>query len=1158
MFARFLGVFVVCVLVSAQDFRATISGQVTDPSKAAVPGATVKAILTDTNTVTDTTTNASGYYTLPYLTPGKYVVEVSAPGFKTLRRAELVLMVADKIDLPLTLELGPVGTEITVSAVIESIETADASGGLNFETTQTGEYPLNGRQAYMLMELAPGVLFTQEEFGATGFSGTRGWDVTGNYVINGGVRGSNQFLMNGAPISTTGSWQVSPNMEAIQEFKVMTNTYDAQFGRTGGGTVNTTLKSGTNNWHGSLFEYMRNSILDANTTQNNRQGAPRGKHITNQFGGTAGGPIRKNKDFVFLSFEGFRERVPFPIVTDSPPLDLRDGQHFSAYAINIFDPLTSRRCQAGVDASRCSSTYIRSPFPGNGIPLSRVSPIGTSFLSFWPAPNAPGQTQNFYATNNTGKYHYDQPIGRWDHVLGERDRFNVVVSFQKGWEDRNQNGYPPPAQSGNIISQRQPQHYIANWTRILTPSGVLDVRASFGRFTSYFPNGLRNYAFTPEQLGMKMPRPATVNQPALPRIELDLYSTIIGNKYDWNTSNQWNFAPSVTKTHGTHTTKFGGEYAYIAQGKGNIDLANGLFKFDRTWTRQYTDRDGGRGDGSGVASLLLGMPASGYINWNDTYYRSWPYFAFFIQDDWKVRRNLTLNLGLRYDVQIPFVERWNRVNSGFDFNTKNPLSDQVIANWMKLKAGYDATRPQYPYPDPPEALYGGKMFVVPGASRRTYDTDWTDIQPRLGIAWAFMRKMVLRTGFGVYYRTATQENYTDGFSQRTNYAASFDGNITPNAGLTGPYSLQDPFPGGLTAPSGPGLGLLTNIGNAVNFDGRRRPIPRTYQYSFGLQRWLPWNARLDMSYVGSQTVHDSMDWQLNYFPYDVYMQGHDSPSFLNRKIPNPFYGILPETSDFGKGPTFNAENLFRPYPLFNGITQKTTPWSKYRYDSLQIRLEKRFFGSRKSGGLTTVLSYTFSKNFEANHRLNSWNLNEPPIHELSSYDKPQSFALSGVWDLPLGRNRALLGGANPVVRNVVSNWNVNWIVTYYAGYPTTKPNAMFVCESYFAPNGQTADRWFNNDPACYRSRPSYTPRDTEDRFAWIRNPARPNLNLTLARTFRIRERYSFQLRGESFNTTNGPMFLGPNTDRQDPRFGKLPIQQKNFPRLIQISAKLLF
>src|ERR1035441_6284271 len=348
--------------------------------------------------------------------------------------------------------------EVTVSATTEILATGDASGGVNFDSTLTSELPLNGRQVYMLMSLSPGVQFTQEEFGATGYSGTRGWDVSGAYVMNGGVSGANSFSMNGAPNSITGTWQMAPNVDAIQEFKVQTNTYDASMGRTGGGSVNTVLKSGSNNWHGTLFDFMRNSILDANYTQNNQvlpNGAPRGKHITHQYGGTLGGALKKDRDFVFVSFEGFHEIVPFPVTATVPPADTLGGQNFTKYKITIYDPATGRTCVNKVDVSgTCTTAFIRSPFPGNVIPASRISPIGAKILSGYPAPNTTPATastfaQTFVYSNSTGRYWYYQPIVRWDRTLNANNRVYVMLTFQHGQEYRNQTGIPGAAAAGN-------------------------------------------------------------------------------------------------------------------------------------------------------------------------------------------------------------------------------------------------------------------------------------------------------------------------------------------------------------------------------------------------------------------------------------------------------------------------------------------------------------------------------------------------------------------------------------------------------------------------------------------------------------------------------------------------------------------------------------
>ncbi|MBI3208256.1 MAG: carboxypeptidase regulatory-like domain-containing protein [Candidatus Solibacter usitatus] len=1163
--ARFAAIyFVLLSSLAAQDFRATISGQVTDESGSAIPGAKVRAIQLSTNQVTEKTTNADGYFTLPYLMPSTYEIEVEAGGFSKFKKTNVALLVAEKLDMPITLKVGAVSEQITVTAESGEIQTADASRGLNFDSLMTSEYPLNGRQVYMLMDLTPGVLFTQEQFGSSGFSGTRGWDTNGSYVMNGGLSGTNSFSLNGAPISLTGSWQVAPNTDAIQEFKVMTNTYDAAIGRTGGGSVNTTLKSGSNKWRGSLANFMRNSVLDANITQNNRVGAPKGKHITNQYNGTLGGAIRKDKDFVFVSFEGFRERVPFPVVADVPPLDLRDGEHFTKYNMRISDPLTGRACVDRVDVTgTCASTFIRNPFPDNVIPASRISPVGVKILSFYPVPNTSGLTQNFVHSGSTGRYHYDQPMARWDRVFDNYNRLNVVFTYQHGQEYRNQTGIPGPAASGNMNSQRTNFNFVVNYTRLFT-SKVFDLRMSFGRFTSYFPDADMSTGLTAKELGMTgVTRAPTSTTEFPPRLTIDQFSNLFGNGanlYTWGTDNQWNIAPSISMTKGTQTIKYGADLIYAMRGTGSIGQANGQLGFNRYGTQQYPLRGGNNTDGAGIADVLLGIPGTGIVDWNDTFYRTWPYYGVFIQDDWKVRRGLTVNIGLRYDVQVPWVERWDRVNNGFDLSSTNPLSDPALANWRRFKQIYDAANPRFPYPDVPSALIGGKTFVQSGGPRRTYLTDWQNIQPRVGVAWMIPgdKKMVMRAGFGIFHRTVTQNNLTDGFSQQTTYIRSTDGDITPSAGLTGPYSLQNPFPNGLVQPAGRSRGLLTSIGNGVSYDGAQRIVPRTFQYSFGLQRRMPWQMNLDVSYSGSMTTRDTSSFNMNYVNYDLFLQGQAVPNFLDRTVSNPFYGVLPLTSTFGAGATTAARNLYYPYPLFNGITVNTSPWARYRYDSLQLRMEKRFTGNRSTtGALTVIFSYTFAKNFSSSNRLNNWNLSEKPIHELVSYDKPQNIALSGVWDIPIGRNRHFFSGINKRWNTVVGGWNMSFSYRFTSGNPVNGIDATFSCETPFVDN-QVPDRWFNNDKTCYRTRPSYTLRNVSDRYPWLRQMDNTTVNVAGAKMFSLDERWKLHLRAEAFNLLNHPLFGAPDTGFQNARFGMLPLTQQNFPRNIQASLRLTF
>ncbi len=703
---------VVCLLLAAcafaQDFRATLTGIVTDPSGAAVPEATVKATNINTNAAKEVKSTSIGNYTIPYLDPGMYKIEVTATGFQTLIRENIVLRVADKVNLPVQLTVGQTIETVTVTATQAVLETASADRGLVFDPIKTQQYPLNGRQTYMLMSLTPGVMFTQEGFGPSGFSGTRGWDVNNKYKINGAREGQNLFLLNGAPISDKdGNWQLAPNVEAVQEFKVMTNTYDSSYGRFGGGVVNTTIKGGSNDWHGDVFDYFRNTVLDANRTEN-KQVTPnkvRPPHNQHQFGGVLGGALRKDKDFIFGSFEGWREVQPASVISNVPAAGLADGQHFTQYGYKIYDPMTTRACAAPANCK--GSAYIRDPFMGNVIPASRISPVGQKVLSYYPAPNGPNPlalSSNYY-TNTNGRYRYDQPMGRWDHNFGDSDKFYALVTYQHGKEYRNSTGFEPPAGSGDINSQRTNQNYVAAWTHVLSPTSVLDVRGSYGRFTSMFPR-YTDDNFTIDKIGMtQMPHAPTVGKSRVPRYEVDGSTALFsgGSAGEWNSYNQWNIAPSLMMTKGSHSIRTGFEYNYVAQAVGNVGYANGQFLFNREMTRQLSGYDQGSLDGNSVASLLLGYPTSGQVVWNDNPYRTRPYIAGYVQDDWKIARTVTLNLGLRYEVQVPWKERYNRSNRGFDLTTKNPYSDQVLAKWAQLKAQEDAKGTnKYPFPDAPE------------------------------------------------------------------------------------------------------------------------------------------------------------------------------------------------------------------------------------------------------------------------------------------------------------------------------------------------------------------------------------------------------------------------------------------------------------------------
>ena len=514
---------------------------------------------------------------------------------------------------------------------------------------------------------------------------------------------------------------------------------------------------------------------------------------------------------------------------------------------------------------------------------------------------------------------------------------------------------------------------------------------------------------------------------------------------------------------------------------------------------------------------------------------------------------------MRYEVQVPWKERFNRSNRGFDFNTKNPLADASIANWAQVKAQYDATNPKYPFPAVPTALPGGYKFAGVNEPARLYETDWTTLAPRIGVAWRVGPSTVLRGGAGVYYMSPTQNGTTTGFAQTTNYVNSTDG-FTPSAGasLNGAYSLVNPFPTGILPAAGASAGLTTNIGRSVSWDPARFKIPRTYQYSFGFQQQLPGGIVAEASYAGNYQVYINMGYNMNAISMDEYNKSRVDTAYNSTQVPNPFFGVLPANGGQGQNATISRGSLLRPNPIFQDMTNNLAQWGRYRSDALQVKIERRLQGNDKAGVLTWGLSYTFAKAFEQNHRLANWNLAEPVIKELDNTDKPHTLSFFGVWDLPLGKGRRFLNSSNRAVKMLASGWQMDWAFSYTSGYPVGWPDLLIQPGCDWHATDQNRYAWFNNNKSCYQTRQSYTFRQVPDRFADIRNPSNKQLNFAVEKTTMVRERLRFVLRGEAFNITNTPGYAGPNTDFNSTRFGQLPDNQQNWPRLIQIAAKFHF
>jgi len=1170
-----LAVLLVCAasVSFAQEFRASILGQVTDPTGASVAGVKIRATKIDTNVSREVETTSEGFYNLPGLDPGRYNVVFTKDGFQTVRRNEIVLQVADRLQMSITLEVGSITQEVTVIGEQELIQTASASRGLVFDPVKMQEIPLNGRQAYMLMRLSPGVMFTQRTFGATGFSGTRGWDVNGSFVMNGGRSGSNQFLLNGAPISTNGTFNMSPNVEAVQEMKVMVNTYDVQYGRSGGGHVNTTLKSGTNDVHGSMFNFWRNRVLDANTRQNNALGVGRGFRNQHQFGGTVGFAVRKDKDFVFFSFEGWREVVPFPSNTSVPPLEIRQG-NFANFTpqgqtgpIAIFDPMTSQPC-GGVVTCVSGGVYKRDPFPGNMIPASRINPIGRTILGYYPSPNFQAQSlvNNFTRPDNVGRYRYEQPMARYDKILTDNDRLYVLFTFQDGSEFRNQNGFDPPAQTGNMPGTvRRDQNYLVSYDKTLSPTRLFHVQANYNRFQENFPD-VSDYDFTVDKLGMRpLPVVGTFPTTLAPRVTVSGFANLFGNNFlNESSRQQINFQANLSEVRGRHSLKYGVELAQLLNHNRAAGRAGGEFGFTNVWSREFFGVSRGVRDGSPVADLLLGNIASGFIAYNDTFLRRQPYMAGFVQDDWKVSRTLTLNLGLRYDVQFPLIEIHNRLNRGFDYTGVQANSGEIIGRWREIAAAQPST-----YPAPPSEIRGGLLFAgIGGQPRRVYNFDLTNIQPRVGFAWNFMDKTVLRGGAGIFHRTDTRGNIATGFSLNTNYINTLDAGQTPSSGIgTGAYSLTNPFPDGVVRPFGNQLGLATGFGAGVSFDNPNRPIPRTRQWSITLERELPWGMVLEASYVGSRTTQEGRGIQIGDMSEADWERAQDpaNVSFYQQAVPNPFFGRAQPGTTLNAQANVSRRDLLRAYPGFTSVFDNVNPSGRVWYHALQTRFEKRMLGDRsRTGALTWVTAYTWSKmmeNFLHNDFSFAW---RKMANQVTGEDRTHNFTTAAIWDLPFGKNRSYLTDMPKAAEFLVGGWTANFNLIYQSGVPLGAWRGWeFQCGNPRAGISPSESQWFFNDRTrfneCWRQLRPFEYAQLPNRFHQLRSHTAPQFDLMVSKKFQVNEKWSVEFRGEAFNAFNTALRGDPpSTNPAGADFGILPVAQLNFPRNVQLGARIRF
>jgi hypothetical protein len=1156
---------------SAQEFRGSITGRVTDAAGAVVPGAQVAVTNSATNTSTWATTDESGGYTVLFLTPAKYDVSVEASGFKKLLRRGVEVRVGDKLTLDLTLEVGEVAETVNVISETPLLESATATAGQVIDRRRISELPLSDGNPFALSRLAQGITYT----GDLKFS--RPFDNLGtSSVVANGAPGGNEFTLDGSPNTESRGPRVAfvPPADAVQEFKVVTVSFDAQQGHTAGANIDVTLRNGTNDFHGSLYEFVRNDVLSANDFFLNRAGQPRDALRYNRYGGTIGGPIilprfgevgeggrswltGRNRYFFFFAYEGLKDAFPEPGQFTVPTLVERSGD-FSALlplGIQIYDPLT---------AVRVGDRITRTPFSNNIIPQERINAVARSYLQFYPLPNQAGDAQgrNNFLSANPRSDTFNSEALRLDFTFNQKHTAFFRYTRNNRLESRGNwtgevNGIRP---TGTFLFRNNNG---ATYDDIYTasPTIIFNFRAGFTHFDSPTMRESEG-AFSPATLGFS-PRTATLfaGLSYLPRFETGEFSPLgdtLGSAYAHSI---YSVQPTLTHILNEHQLRLGYDFRVYRENASGLGNAAGRYDFRTDFTRGPFDNSPSASIGQDLAAFLLGQPTGGLLERNTARSNQTLYQAFFFQDDWKVTPRLTLNLGVRYEYEGATTERFNRNVRGFDDTSPSPIE-------AAARAAYAAN----PIPEiaPQNFRVRGGLLFASEENPGFWEPDKNNFQPRLGFAYRLDDRTVLRGGWALY----TVPFIIDGISQ-SGFSQSINLVPTLDSGLTFRANLSDPFSEGLPAAPGTSQGLATFIGRDLDFVPVHRSNGQSQRWQLSMEREIPGQWLFELAYIGNYGYDLTTETDiLNAIPQRFLSvapeRDQTTIDFLTASVSNPFQGLAQGTNL--DSATVQRQQLLRPFPQFGNIRTRRDDGSSI-YHAAQLRVEKRF-----TQGYTLLANYTWSKLLE---RVSFLNPTDTEYEKrISINDAPHRIVLSGIWELPFGRTRRWGTNWSNFSEAVFGGWQVQGIWQAQSGRPLELGNLYFngdpqtlrtkIGGDHVDAAFDTSGFYFTDaavqtngviDPAKQRNDPrirlAFNIRTFPSRLAGFRSQPLNLWDISIIKNFLFNERARLQLRGEFLNAFNHPQFNNPVLDPTSSNFGRIT-SQANLPRNIQLGIKLIF
>ena len=1115
-----------------QDPRGALRGRVTDQSGALMANVDVRATNVASGVAVASRTNAAGVYNIPFLLPAIYNVTAELQGFKKFTQTGVQIRVAEVTELNIAMEVGGLTETIEVKDETPLLDTASSSLGQVVDQRRILELPIAAGNPLELVLLTPGMVEPSK------FLWKPAWNFR-NVTSDGNPAYTTEYTIDG--VSNTfaegnagrSRYAFAPPATAIREFKMQTAAYDASVGHTLSSVVNVATSSGGNEIHGQAQWAVRNKAFDAPNFFNNRNNTKMPVYQDNRYGASAGGPVYlprlyngKNRTFWHYTWEANKWDVPQSYTGTVPTQAQQQGDFSGLLAINnsyqIYDPFSIAVAPNG--------RFSRQPVPNNIIPSSRLDPVGLNLAKLYPLPNASGTIDgrnNYFNGSVNALEDYYVHLARVDHTFSESHR--VFVRFHYDWwEEDKDRRFGPESPANGIVLERINRGLALDDVLLLNPNLVLNIR--YGLTHQEFLERRISRGFDLTSLGFS---PSLANLidgslATIPNVNAGAYAPI--SRWESGdgatTSMTHSLAGHFNMMRGPHNVRFGADYR-VYRGNNNRfpQAVSPVLSYSNYWTRGPLDNSPAAPIGQELASMLFGIPGGG-MERTASFAMQDQYLGLYIHDDWKLSRNVTLNLGLRYEIETGVTERYNRFVAGYDFVTPNPVEAQARENYAR------APIPELA-PDQFHAIGGLTWVNDNGIGRSPFRTEKNNFMPRIGLAWQLHPNTTFRAGYGIYYDTigvnATRPIQT-GFTQGTPIQASLD------EGLSYIATNANPFPSGLLEPRGSAGGLRTNLGQSLEFYDPNRTHPYSQRWSGGFQQLLPAQFLADVSYVASRALRLSIPRSLNDTPArylsKLPFRDQQTINYLSQSFPNPFSGTDPIY-----GTTTSRAALLRPFPQF-GSMSRMEPIGYSWYHSLQIRGEKRF-----SQGYTFQLGYTWSKLMEAVSFLNA--VDAMPYEVIGSFDRTHRLTMSGIWEVPFGRGRRHGAQTPAVVNFIAGGWQINGVVVRQSGAPLGFGNVIFngdLKDLVLPKSERTVDRWFNTDAGFNRNSAQQLAsnlRGFPQRLSGLRGDGRATWDFSAIKNFNIRENVVMQFRAEVYNAWNHANFNDPNTDPVSTAFGRI-------------------